>query len=157
MIFNDPLALSSSLAGLRLAGHTIALCPGCFDMLHAGHVRLFQEARKRADFVIAATNTDASIQRTKGSTRPIVPLVDRVAMLEACRYVDAVIWYETDTPADLCKVIRPDLMVKGDQYSGESLPGSEFCGGVYLVPMLAARSTSLLVAEASARSVVSVR
>lgn len=130
---------------LKRTARSIVIAPGCFDLLHAGHVALLREARLQGDYLIVATNTDESIRRAKGPGRPVVPLRDRVAMLEAVRWVDGVIVYDTDTPTDLCRIIRPDVMVKGGQYAGSALPGLEFCGRVYLSRMLPERSTSHLV------------
>lgn len=136
------------LADLRKRSQSIVIVPGCFDLLHAGHVGLLRESRLQGDFVIVATNTDESIRRAKGENRPIVRLPDRVTMLQACRYVDAVIAYDEETPEDLCRIIRPDVMVKGGQYAGADLPGAEFCGRVHLGRMLESRSTTSLVQTA---------
>lgn len=148
MILHSIEELIPVLRDWRARAKSIAFAPGCFDLLHAGHVAMLREARRHADVLIVATNTDESIRRAKGPTRPLVPLADRVAMLAALRSVDAVISYEADTPEQLCRIIRPDVMVKGGQYAGAELPGAEFCGRIWLAEMLPARSTSQLVLAA---------
>lgn len=148
MFLHSIAELLPVLSELRRQRKSIVLAPGCFDLLHAGHVALLREARLQGDFVIVTTNTDASISRAKGPDRPIVSLPDRVAMLASCRYVDAVIAYDEETPTELCRIIRPAVMVKGGQYSGESLPGAEYCGRVHLARMLESRSTSIIVQTA---------
>lgn len=154
MILYSTELLYQVVAELRRQARTIVFTPGCFDMLHAGHVALLRDSRRQGDFLIVATNTDESIRRAKGAERPIVPLSDRLAMLDACRYVDAVISYDEDTPEELCRIIRPNVMTKGLQYSGAYLPGEKFCGRVHLCPMLPQRSTTGLTTSILDRAAV---
>lgn len=149
MIFTDPYQLNSVLERMRYRGQLVAICPGCFDVLHAGHAELLRQARTQADLVVVATNTDESIKRTKGPHRPIVPLQQRLVMLDAMRYVAAVISYEEDTPENLCRIMRPDVMVKGEQYFGTDVPGSEFCRRTMFVRMTPGVSTSAIVQQAA--------
>lgn len=152
MILRSPEEVIAMVREWRARAKSIAFAPGCFDLIHAGHVSMLRLARRQADVLIVATNTDESIRRAKGPTRPLVPLADRMEMLAALRCVDAVISYDSDTPTDLCRIIRPEVMVKGSQYAGAELPGAEFCGRVWLAPMLPQRSTSQLVSTVCDRS-----
>lgn len=146
MIHRDPHQMKSCLSFSRdRLGLRVAICPGCFDLLHAGHVKLFREARRHAEIVIAATNTDASIRRAKGETRPVVPLQDRMAMLDALAMIDDVICYDEDTPENLCRILQPDVMVKGEQYFGTAVPGAEYCKSTVFVDMHPNASTTSII------------
>jgi rfaE bifunctional protein nucleotidyltransferase chain/domain len=122
---------------------------GCFDVLHVGHLRYLQFARQQGDLLIVAVNSDASVQRLKGPTRPIVPDDERAELLEALTCVDAVVLFHGDTPLDVLQAIRPHVHVKGAQYTPDTLPEAEALTamGTKLVfaPMIAGRSTTDIV------------
>lgn len=99
---------------------------GCFDVLHAGHVRLLKECKKMGDYLIVAINSDPSVSRLKGPTRPINTLNDRMAMLNEIEVIDELIPFEEDTPLNLIQRIRPDLLVKGGDYKLEDIVGREY-------------------------------
>mgnify|MGYP000072417953 CR=1 FL=1 len=147
MYCNDIKMLADVIDDLRRRGRTIAICPGCFDVLHPGHVYLLSRAKLAADFVLVAMNTDASVRRAKGPDRPFMQMRDRGTMLTAIKYVDAVVTYEQDTPEELCKIVRPDVMVKGSQYEGEYLPGEEYCTEKLFVDMVSDLSTTGIMAR----------
>ncbi|MGV9883656.1 D-glycero-beta-D-manno-heptose 1-phosphate adenylyltransferase [Streptomyces sp. NPDC003006] len=149
----DPHAV---IARVRAAGGTVVAAGGCFDLLHAGHVRLLQTARRIGDCLIVCANSDASVRRRKGEDRPVNPLVDRARVLLALGCVDAVAVFDEDTPERLLTELRPDVWVKGGDYSGAELPEAtlleEWGGQAVLLPYLDGRSsTSLLARAASAR------
>jgi D-beta-D-heptose 7-phosphate kinase/D-beta-D-heptose 1-phosphate adenosyltransferase len=119
---------------------------GVFDLLHAGHVKYLEFARKQGDLLIIGVNSDESVQRLKGPTRPVNPLADRMAVLAGLQAVDYVVSFGEDTPAALIEAVRPDVLVKGEDYSGKEVVGRETVekhgGKVVLAPFLAGRSTS---------------
>tara|TARA_R110000824_G_scaffold1178_10_gene6364 strand:+ start:367 stop:753 length:387 start_codon:yes stop_codon:yes gene_type:complete len=99
---------------------------GCFDVLHRGHIELLRHC-KSLGHVIVGLNSDTSVQRLKGTERPFFGLEDRIIMLEACRFVDEVHVFEQDTPYDLIKELKPDIIVKGGDYKKEEVVGSDLC------------------------------
>ncbi|TDB98784.1 PfkB family carbohydrate kinase [Actinomadura sp. 7K534] len=133
----------------RRAGGTVVATGGCFDLLHAGHVSMLQQARRLGDCLIVCVNSDASVRRRKGPTRPVTPAADRVRVLEALSDVDAALVFDDDTPAPLLERLRPDVWVKGADYAGTALPEAETVrahdGEVVLLPLLEGRSTTRLL------------
>jgi len=141
-------------AQLRADGRRIIFANGCFDVLHAGHVQLLQAARGLGDVLVVGLNTDASVRRLKGPTRPASPLADRVAVLSALAAVDAVCAFDEDTPLELILALRPDVLVKGGDYAPEDVVGGAeaqaWGGRVEIVPLLDGRSTTRLLAAGAA-------
>jgi rfaE bifunctional protein nucleotidyltransferase chain/domain len=123
---------------------------GCFDLLHPGHLSLLRRARMLGDALVVCVNSDASVRRRKGPGRPIVPAADRIVLLEALEPVDAVIMFEEDTPATLLETLRPDVWVKGGDYTIGELPEAAVVhrhgGQVVIIPLVGEYSTSRLVA-----------
>lgn len=112
---------------------------GCFDIIHSGHIRLLKYAKEISPRtrLIVGVNTDASVARIKGRSRPVIRLADRVRVLKAIRYVDFVIPFGGDTPEGLLRKIRPDVLVKGPEAAMAPIPGADFVesyGGIVLVP-----------------------
>lgn len=134
----------------RAAGRTVVFTNGCFDVLHAGHVRYLDWARAQGDSLILGLNSDESVRELKGAPRPYVPLEDRATILAALRSVDVVVGFGERTPEVLLERIRPDVHVKSAQYRIEDLPERtvvEAHGGrIVLAPHLDGRSTTDLVA-----------
>lgn len=146
-------------ASRRSRGETIVFTNGCFDVLHAGHVHLLDEARRQGDFLIVATNTDERIAEFKGPNRPVNRLEDRVRVLGALASVDAVAVFEEPTPAELIERLCPDVLVKGAEYGVDEIPGAAFVKGrggrVVRVPMVEGKSTTgVLRASGDARAEV---
>ncbi|GAA0573942.1 D-glycero-beta-D-manno-heptose-7-phosphate kinase [Craurococcus roseus] len=135
----------------RAQGLRVGFTNGCFDILHAGHVSLLQAARRRCDRLVVALNTDASVARLKGPSRPITPLADRAAVVAALAAVDAVVAFEEDTPLELVRALRPDVLVKGADYTEDRVVGADLVrasgGEVVLVDLLPGRSTTGLAAR----------
>jgi D-beta-D-heptose 7-phosphate kinase/D-beta-D-heptose 1-phosphate adenosyltransferase len=125
---------------------------GVFDLLHAGHVKYLEFARKQGDLLIVAVNSDESTQRLKGPGRPVNPLADRMAVLAGLQAVDYVVSFAEDTPTALIEAVRPDVLVKGEDYSGKEVVGREIVektgGRVVLAPFLAGRSTTATIQRA---------
>lgn len=135
----------------RSRGRKIVFTNGCFDILHAGHVHLLEKARAMGDLLVVGTNTDASVRRLKGEGRPLVGEVDRAKILSALDAVNLVVLFDEDTPIELIKAIRPDVLVKGGDYRTETIVGHElvlgYGGRVETIPLLDGRSTTGLIAE----------
>jgi len=112
----------SVLERARAAQKKIVFTNGCFDILHSGHVQLLSQARALGDFLIVGLNADASVKRLKGESRPINSEVDRARILAQLPYIDAVVRFTEDTPLALMQLIKPDVHVKGGDYSKEKLP-----------------------------------
>ena len=108
----------------RREGKRIVFTNGCFDVLHAGHVSLLDRARKLGDVLIVATNTDERVREYKGPNRPVNALPQRVAVLSGLAAVDAVVVFAEETPIPILERIRPDLLVKGDEYDISEVPGA---------------------------------
>jgi D-beta-D-heptose 7-phosphate kinase / D-beta-D-heptose 1-phosphate adenosyltransferase len=141
---------------LRRSGKTVVATGGCFDLLHAGHVRMLEHARALGDCLIVCLNSDASVQRLKGPERPLVGQDDRAAVLRALACVDAVVVFDEDDPREVVRSLRPHLWVKGGDYAMAELPEAEalaeWGGRTVLVPHVAGRSTTRLISEARARA-----
>jgi D-beta-D-heptose 7-phosphate kinase / D-beta-D-heptose 1-phosphate adenosyltransferase len=129
---------------------------GCFDLLHAGHVATLEAARALGDRLVVCVNSDASVSRLKGPGRPLQPVADRVRILRALSSVDDVVVFEEDTPEEVLRTLRPQLWVKGGDYSGVDVPEAvvlaEWGGRVVTVPFLDGRSTTQLAQRAVQRS-----
>lgn len=106
-------------------GRTLALANGCFDLLHVGHVRYLQGARKEADLLLVAINSDASVRRLKGEGRPLQPEEDRAEILASLSAVDFVTIFEEDTVVPLIEALEPDVHCKGTDYTEETVPERE--------------------------------
>lgn len=130
---------------------TIVFTNGCFDILHIGHLRYLKEAAKLGDILIVAVNSDESVKRLKGNTRPINPIDDRLEMLENLEYVDYLTTFDEDTPLEVIKRIHPDVLVKGKDYEGKHVVGSEevlsYGGKVILIDYTEGKSTSNVISK----------
>jgi len=142
-------ALVAELARHRASGKKIVFTNGCFDLIHLGHVKYFQFARKQGDLLVVGVNTDASIRKLKGPTRPIIGESDRVGVLEELESIDYLVRFEEDTPANLISQIRPDVLVKGADYQKEAVVGwdlvESYGGKVALAPLIDGKSTSAVI------------
>lgn len=130
----------------RSLGLRVVFANGCFDLLHPGHVHLLHQARELGDRLVVGLNTDASVRRLKGPARPILRETDRATLLAALSSVDAVVLFDEDTPLELIKRLKPDILVKGNDYTIDRVVGRELVeswgGRVELVPVLAGHSTT---------------
>jgi D-beta-D-heptose 7-phosphate kinase / D-beta-D-heptose 1-phosphate adenosyltransferase len=147
----DLETLQERMAAARAAGKRVVFTNGCFDILHRGHVTLLNRAKGLGDVLIVGVNSDASVRRLKGATRPINSLDDRVKVLAALSYVDYVTTFDTDSPRELISEIRPDIYVKGGDYTRETLPETNLVeslgGAVCILPFVEDRSTTNLIAR----------
>jgi rfaE bifunctional protein nucleotidyltransferase chain/domain len=138
---------------VRARGGTVVAAGGCFDLLHAGHVQFLENARRTGDCLIVCVNSDASVRRLKGPGRPLNPAADRVRVLAGLGCVDAVAVFDEDTPEALLRHLRPDVWVKGGDYSVRDLPEAatmrEWGGQTLVLPYLDGRSTTELARRAA--------
>ena len=119
-------SLSNLLRQWRAEGKKIVFTNGCFDILHAGHVSVLEFSRSKGDALVVGLNSDASVKRLKGPSRPVNTQADRALVLAALQAVDAVCVFEEDTPYELIKLVQPDVLVKGGDYKPSEIVGREF-------------------------------
>jgi len=125
----DRADLELEVSRRRGAGQRIVLTNGCFDVLHSGHVMLIEEARRHGDFLIVAINTDEKVRQFKGPNRPVHTQHERALVLSGLQAVDAVTIFSEDTPLELIHALKPDVLVKGAEYTVEQIPGADFIHG----------------------------
>ncbi|MDP5183752.1 D-glycero-beta-D-manno-heptose 1-phosphate adenylyltransferase [Blastococcus sp. BMG 814] len=137
------------IARVRAAGGTVVATGGCFDLLHPGHVATLRAARGLGDCLVVCINSDDSVRRLKGPSRPLVTAPDRARVLEALEFVDAVVVFDEDTPTQVLDRLRPDVWAKGGDYAGADLPEAEVLrswgGQAVVLPYLDGHSTTALV------------
>lgn len=141
------------VARVRAASGTVVATGGCFDLLHAGHVGVLQQARRLGDCLVVLLNSDASVRRLKGATRPLQPQRDRASVLAALGCVDHVVVFDEDTPEQALRRLRPDVWAKGGDYALSDLPEAAVLAGwggqAVVLPYLHGRSTTALIDSAS--------
>lgn len=134
---------------LRAAGQIVVFTNGVFDLLHPGHVRYLEEARRHGDALMVGVNSDRSVRVNKGDGRPIVPQSERCEVLAALGCVDGVVGFDEDTPAGLIAALQPDVLVKGADWAEDAIVGrdtvEERGGRVVRVPLEPGQSTSAIV------------
>ena len=133
----------------RSAGNKIVFTNGCFDLIHPGHVHLLLEAKKLGKKLVVGLNSDQSVRRLKGNSRPIKDEMSRGVTIGAMEMVDLVILFDQDTPLELIQCLKPDILVKGGDYALNEIVGStevlEYGGSVKIIPLLKGHSTSNFV------------
>jgi D-glycero-beta-D-manno-heptose 1-phosphate adenylyltransferase len=138
----------------KRAGKTVVFTNGCYDILHPGHIRLLESARSLGDVLILALNTDLSVQRLKGPTRPLVRQDERAELAAALQAVDAVTFFDEDTPRELIAAVLPDILVKGADWS-HFIAGREEVeaagGKVLALPLEPGYSTTGILEDVLAR------
>jgi len=149
-VIHDWASLKIELDWQRLDGKKVILTNGCFDILHSGHISTLKEAKKFGDILVVALNTDASVKRLKGPSRPINDLDERSAMMAAIGVVDFVVSFDQDTPQALLEYLRPDILVKGGDYKAHEVVGYDFMksygGRVEIIDFVPGRSTTNVIA-----------
>jgi D-beta-D-heptose 7-phosphate kinase/D-beta-D-heptose 1-phosphate adenosyltransferase len=128
---------------------TVVFTNGCFDLLHRGHVEYLQKAKALGDLLVVGVNTDASVKRIKGEKRPIVGEEDRAHVLAALACVDYVCLFDEETPYELLRILVPDVLVKGADWSIDEVVGKDIVeqagGSVHTIDLLPHRSTTQLI------------
>jgi len=149
-----PLSLAlDHVARWRRNGLKLGFTNGCFDLIHPGHVSLLEQARKACDRLVVGINSDASVQRLKGPGRPVQNETARAAVLASLAAVDLVVVFDADTPVELIKELRPEVLVKGADYSLDQVVGADivqsYGGKVVLADLVPGYSTTATIARAS--------
>ena len=142
-------SLKTKLAAARKAGRKIVFTNGCFDILHAGHVSILEFCRGKGDILVVGLNSDDSVRRLKGPSRPVNKQDDRALVLAALESVSYVCIFDEDTPRNLIEVVRPDVLVKGGDYKPNEIVGREFAGKVVRFALLKGRSTTGIIKKVS--------
>ncbi len=149
VLADDTSALNAALESFRREGARLVFTNGCFDILHAGHVRYLGQSRQFGDALVVGLNADASVRRLKGTSRPIHSEEDRAEILAGLECVDLVVLFEEDTPKKLIERVCPDVLVKGADWKDKGVVGADFVeaqgGEVRLVDILPGRSTTSVV------------
>jgi len=144
-----PPAAAAALASWRAAGDQIVFTNGVFDLLHRGHVEYLEEARALGNRLAVGINSDASVARLKGPSRPIVPEAERAELVAALACVDLAIVFDDDTPLSLIEAVEPNVLVKGADWAANEIVGREFVeargGRVVRVPVREGVSTSAII------------
>jgi D-beta-D-heptose 7-phosphate kinase/D-beta-D-heptose 1-phosphate adenosyltransferase len=137
-------------------GLKVGFTNGVFDLLHRGHLHSLEQAKRRVDRLVVGVNADASVKRLKGPDRPVQDEGARAAVLAALRFVDLVVIFDEDTPEELIRALKPDLLFKGSDYAGKEIPGGAFVkangGSVEFLPLLPGYSTTGTVSRMRERS-----
>lgn len=145
----DRQALAQLLATRRARGETTVFTNGCFDLLHVGHVKYLQAARKLGDLLVLGLNSDTSIRRLKGEKRPLIGEEERAHILAALDCVDYVVVFDEDTPLELIATLRPDILVKGADYTPEGVVGKDLVeswgGRIELIHFVDGKSTTNII------------
>ena len=152
----DQKQLLDIVSELKKQNKTIVTTNGCFDIIHAGHVRYLKHAKNLGDVLIMCLNSDASVQRLKGPTRPLNHQDDRAEVMAALESINYVVIFEEDTPVDILAKIKPDIHVKGGDYSEDTLPETKVIkeggGKIQFIPFVEGRSTTNIINKISQNS-----
>jgi rfaE bifunctional protein nucleotidyltransferase chain/domain len=139
------------LSEARDAGKKAVFTNGCFDIIHAGHVTYLAQAKRLGDILIVGLNSDESVSRLKGPSRPVNNYADRAAVMSALKPVDYVVEFTEDTPLELIKAIKPDIITKGGDYTPENIVGADFVtangGEVVVIPFVPGKSTTGIISR----------
>ena len=145
----DRQILKEKLDALRKEGKKIAFTNGCFDILHVGHVRYLREAKKTADVLVLALNSDSSVRSIKGEKRPLVGEEERAEILAALEFIDFVTIFKELTPQELIIYLKPDVLIKGGDWPEDKVVGRDdvkkWGGRVVLIPEVKGKSTTNIV------------
>ena len=147
--FLEPSKLAPVLQNLQKQGKKVVFTNGVFDLLHLGHVTYLKEARKQGDLLVVGLNSDASVKKIKGPSKPLIPLAERAEMLLALDCVDFVSFFDEPDPYNIVKTLRPDVLVKGGDWALDKIIGADLVqswgGKVMNIPVVPGRSTTNLI------------
>ncbi|MCD4682125.1 MAG: D-glycero-beta-D-manno-heptose 1-phosphate adenylyltransferase [Bacteroidales bacterium] len=142
-------SLKRQLSVWSFLGKRIVFTNGCFDIIHLGHIDYLSKAKDLGDILIVGLNTDDSVKRIKGDTRPITDEKSRAMILSSLRFVDAVVFFNEDTPHNLIKEVQPDILIKGSDYKADEIVGSDIVqkkgGKVITIDYLEGYSTTSIL------------
>jgi len=141
--------LHKILSRAKSSGKRIVFTNGCFDLLHYGHVKYLEDAKRKGDILVVAVNSDTSVRRIKGDTRPIVNELDRARVVAGLGCVDFVVLFQENTPFKVIKLLKPDIMVKGADWNKDNIVGADlvlsYGGRVSTIKLIKGRSTTKLI------------
>ncbi|MCD6206157.1 MAG: D-glycero-beta-D-manno-heptose 1-phosphate adenylyltransferase [Candidatus Marinimicrobia bacterium] len=132
---------------LQTEGKRVVFTNGCFDILHVGHIDLLEKAKSYGDCLVVGLNSDSSVKKIKGKGRPILPERDRARLVAALQVVDFVVFFDEETPYEILKEIKPDILVKGGDYRFEEIVGHDLIPVVKIVPLTKEKSTTNIIAK----------
>lgn len=142
-------AMAKEIYRWKFKSKTVAFTNGCFDLLHLGHIDYLAKAADEADFLIVGVNSDASVSRLKGPTRPVNGQEQRSQLLAALHFVAGVVIFDEDTPLELIQILKPDVLIKGADYTVDTIVGADFVlsqgGRVQTIEFLEGYSTSSMI------------
>ena len=145
----DRVVLTPLIEQERTNGRLVVFTNGCFDLLHAGHVKYLQAARQLGDLLVLGLNSDASVRRLKGPKRPLINEEERAHILAALDCIDYVCLFDEDTPLELIAALRPQILVKGGDYTTDAVVGRDivesYGGRVELIPFVDGKSTTNII------------
>ena len=149
MIITDWDIANNQIKKWKEVGCTIVFTNGCFDIIHRGHIELLSAAKEKGDRLVVGLNGDQSVKRLKGNDRPIQPVEDRAMILDAIESVDMVVGFEEDTPAEMILHFLPDVLLKGGDYTIDTIVGADTVitnvGTVETIPLIPEKSTTALL------------
>ena len=149
MIAKNWIEANKQVDKWKSTGLKVVFTNGCFDILHRGHVEYLTDAKACGDKLVTALNSDSSVRGLKGDFRPIQSQDDRVAILDALASVDLVVVFDEETPAEIVKTLIPDVLVKGGDYTPETIVGADMVtangGEVKIIPFRSGQSTSIII------------
>jgi len=141
--------LKKTISRLKKAGKKVVFTNGCFDLLHYGHVKYLQDARRKGDVLVVAVNSDSSVRKIKGEKRPIVNEKDRLGIIAALQSVDYAVLFKEKTPIKVIKLLKPDILVKGADWDKNNIVGADYVAGtggrVSTIKLIKGRSTTNLM------------
>lgn len=139
----------------RACGKKIVFTNGCFDIIHSGHVKYLEEAKKLGDILVLGLNSDDSVSRLKGPSRPVNKQNDRAIVISALKSIDFVSIFDQDTPYELIKIVQPDVLVKGGDYNPDDIVGADIVrargGKVVTIDFVEGKSTSSIIEKMQAK------
>lgn len=145
----SPQELKKIISRLKKQGKKIAFTNGCFNILHYGHVSYLEKAKRLTDILVIAINSDSSMRRIKGKTRPILNLGDRMGIIAALECVDFITSFNQDTPREIIKLLKPDMLIKGGDWNRNEIVGKNvvesYGGKVKTIPYIKGQSTTKII------------
>jgi|TARA_B100001971_G_scaffold178321_1_gene173165 D-beta-D-heptose 7-phosphate kinase/D-beta-D-heptose 1-phosphate adenosyltransferase len=149
MIINDWDIANNYIKQWKKTGDTVVFTNGCFDIIHRGHIEILSAAKEKGNHLVVGLNGDQSVTRLKGNDRPLQPFEDRAMILDAIESVDMVVGFEEDTPAKIILHFLPDILVKGGDYTTDTIVGADTViangGTVEIIPLIPEKSTTALL------------
>ena len=149
MIINDWDIANNYIKQWKKTGDTVVFTNGCFDIIHRGHIEILSAAKEKGNHLVVGLNGDQSVTRLKGNDRPLQPFEDRTMILDAIESVDMVVGFEEDTPAKIILHFLPDILVKGGDYTTDTIVGADTViangGTVEIIPLIPEKSTTALL------------